>query len=205
MRGAIRIAFAIIAAGAVLAGARPLPGAISLAATGGASTAPGLLDGGRPAPLLGDTESAQTPAAPARPPSRPSGNPLWAVPLRSLAATRERPLFSPSRRPPAAAVAAMPVVEAPPPPAPVVPERPALTLVGTIIGGSDKIAIFFNASSGAVIRLRLGEADNGWVLRSIGARETVLQKDDQSFTLALPSPEDAPTKGAPPQGAEEQL
>ena len=27
-----------------------------------------------------------------------SGNPLWATPLRSISATRERPLFSPSRR-----------------------------------------------------------------------------------------------------------
>src|SRR5450631_3845625 len=35
-----------------------------------------------------------------------TGNPLWGVPLQSLSATRERPIFLPSRRPPAPAVAA---------------------------------------------------------------------------------------------------
>src|SRR5262249_29523717 len=30
----------------------------------------------------------------------PTGNPLWATPVGQLSATRERPLFSPSRRPP---------------------------------------------------------------------------------------------------------
>src|SRR5690348_5378824 len=32
--------------------------------------------------------------------SRPTGNPLWSIPLSALAATRERPIFSASRRPP---------------------------------------------------------------------------------------------------------
>ena len=56
MRGATRLAFAIVAAGVVFAGARPFPGALSLAATGGASTAPGLLEGGR-RPLSSATPS----------------------------------------------------------------------------------------------------------------------------------------------------
>src|SRR5262249_52823969 len=30
----------------------------------------------------------------------PTGNPLWALPLKQLSMTRERPVFSPSRRPP---------------------------------------------------------------------------------------------------------
>ena len=34
----------------------------------------------------------------ATPPIEPSGNPLWAIPMQLLTATRERPLFSPSRR-----------------------------------------------------------------------------------------------------------
>ena len=60
--------------------------------------------------------------SPRRPPrverSDPSGNPLWAIPLSALTATRERPLFLPSRRAPAPAVAGTPVVVAPPPPPP---------------------------------------------------------------------------------------
>ena len=52
-----------------------------------------------------------TPAAPrAQRPADPSGNPLWAIPLSALTATRERPLFLPSRRAPAPAVAGTPVV-----------------------------------------------------------------------------------------------
>ena len=46
--------------------------------------------------------------------SVPSANPLWTIPLSSLTATRERPLFSPSRRPPQSVV----VAKAPPPPPP---------------------------------------------------------------------------------------
>jgi general secretion pathway protein N len=102
-------------------------------------------------------------------------------------------------------VTAAPIVEAPAAPAPAPPERPALTLVGTIIGGGDKIAIFFNTSSRAVVRLRLGESDNGWVLRSVGARETVLETDRSSFTLALPAPDEARPRPGQPPGADEQL
>src|SRR5205085_1277730 len=62
-----------------------------------------------------------TPGTPARVErSEPSGNPLWAIPLSALTATRERPLFLPSRRAPAPAVAGRPIV-APPPPPPGVP------------------------------------------------------------------------------------
>src|SRR5438874_11252103 len=75
-----------------------------------------------------------SPAAPARVErSDPSGNPLWAIPLSALTATRERPLFLPSRRAPAPAVAGAPVVAAPPPPPPQQQqEQPPLTLVGAI-------------------------------------------------------------------------
>ena len=54
------------------------------------------------------------PTAPPRAerPADPTGNPLWAIPLSSLTATRERPIFLPSRRAPAPAVAGTPVVVA---------------------------------------------------------------------------------------------
>jgi hypothetical protein len=42
------------------------------------------------------------------------------------------------------------------------------------------------------------------VVRSIGARETVLEKGKQSFTLELPAPGTTPPGGLSP-GAEEQL
>jgi general secretion pathway protein N len=37
-----------------------------------------------------------------------NGNPLWGVTLHSLSATRERPIFAPSRRPPPAPLLAAP-------------------------------------------------------------------------------------------------
>src|SRR5438105_2534326 len=48
-----------------------------------------------------------TPTAPpsAERPADPTGNPLWAIPLSSLTATRERPIFLPSRRAPRPACA----------------------------------------------------------------------------------------------------
>jgi general secretion pathway protein N len=117
------------------------------------------------------------------------GNPLWAVPLRSLSATRERPLFSPSRRPPAPAVAAAAFSQpaAPPPPKPEEPDHPPLALVGTVVGETEGIGIFFDQSAKNVIRLRTGEGHSGWVLRSVQGREATFEKGRRAATLALPA------------------
>jgi general secretion pathway protein N len=116
----------------------------------------------------------------------PSGNPLWAIPLKELSATRERPIFSPSRRAPAPVVATAPNV--PPQPAkPVEPERPQLSLVGTIAGDNESFGIFLDRSVNTVLRLKLGEAHKGWVLREVRSREIVLEKGDKTATLALPA------------------
>jgi general secretion pathway protein N len=174
------------------------------------------LDSGGP-PGLGEIE--QFPIAPrAAPPAQPvlgqpaapqpqTGNPLWAVPLRTLSATRERPIFSPSRRPPPAAVAVVPAEPTPLAPRPAVAERPALALVGTIVGEGESIAIFYNSTTKTTIRLRLGQTDDtGWKLVAVDARTILLEKERQSVTLALPAPGEAPA-GPPsaPRGAEPDL
>jgi hypothetical protein len=120
-----------------------------------------------------------------------SGNPLWAIPLSSLTATRERPLFTASRRPPAPPVVARPVVQVrppPPPPPPRQPERPRLSLVGTV-AGEEGIAVFVDQTNQAIIRLRTGEGHAGWVLRTVGGREVTLQNDNDTAILALPTSE----------------
>jgi general secretion pathway protein N len=176
------------------------------------------LDSGGP-PSLGEIE--QFPIVPrAAPPAQPvlaqpaapqpqTGNPLWAVPLRTLSATRERPIFSPSRRPPPAAVAVAPAEPTPLVPRPAVPERPALALVGTIVGEGESIAIFYNPTTQTTIRLRLGQTDDtGWKLVAVDARTILLEKDRQSVTLALPAPGEAPAGPLPPgapRGAEPDL
>src|SRR5438067_13919843 len=94
-----------------------------------------------------------TPAAPTRVErSDPTGNPLWAIPLSSLTATRERPIFLPSRRAPAPAVAGTPIVVATPPPPSTEPDQPPLTLVGAIVGDSEGFAVFLDQATNNVVR-----------------------------------------------------
>jgi len=106
-------------------------------------------------------------------------NPLWAIPLQSLTATRERPIFSPSRRPPPRS--------SPPSPVVVQPERLALTLVGAITG-ENAIAIFRDDNSKAVVRLRIGQSHSGWSLERVTQHDATLRRNGEIATLALPSP-----------------
>jgi general secretion pathway protein N len=134
---------------------------------------------------------AATPPAPAAAASLPpSGNPLWTIPLKELTMTQERPIFSPSRRPPPPPPAA-PVYVAPaprPPPKPKEPERPTITLVGTVASKSEGIGVFMETASRNIVRLRVGDDHQGWVLRSIKAREATLAKDSETAVLELPPP-----------------
>jgi general secretion pathway protein N len=128
----------------------------------------------------------------------PSGNPLWAVPLKVLSVTRERPIFSPSRRPPPTAVVGLPASEPVRPLVePTVAERPRLALVGTVAGEKESFAVFIDETSKDVIRLKTGENYAGWILRSVTGREVVLQKDSETAVIALPAP--GTDKGGPGQ------
>lgn len=128
-------------------------------------------------------------AAPVVRQSDPTGNPLWAIPISSLTATRDRPLFTPSRRPPAPAVASAPVAAAPPPPPPPTQEEPPpLVFVGAVVSETEGFAIFLDQTNNRVVRLKLGQDHAGWVLKAVKAREATLQKERQTATLALPAP-----------------
>lgn len=161
-----------------------------------------------------DTKSAEAKPANAKPADAPravtrtadaaldsppsQGNPLWALPLKQLSSTQQRPIFSPSRRPPPPAtptyVAPVAVRQAP---KPTEPERPAVALLGTIIGSDDRIAGFLETATGNFVRMRVGDDHQGWVVRLIKAREVTLVKDrDQVVVLELPPPGDSPMMGA---------
>jgi hypothetical protein len=116
-----------------------------------------------------------------------SANPLWGIPLTSLSGTRDRPIFSPSRRPPASPVAsiAAPKVVAV---KPKERERPQLNLVGTIASNDEAFGIFLDLSTKAALRLKIGEDYQGWKLRSVQGREATLEKDEEVLTLELPQP-----------------
>jgi general secretion pathway protein N len=126
------------------------------------------------------------PPAPAAPAERAlSANPLWAMPLKQFSVTRERPIFLPSRRPPAA-VSAVTVSKAVVPPKPKEPEQPQLSLVGTISSDEDKFGIFVDQSTKAVVRLRLGDEFQGWKLQSVQGRDASLEKNQQTAVLSMP-------------------
>jgi hypothetical protein len=140
---------------------------------------------------------AATMLAPSSESAPTSANPLWAIPLSALTATRERPLFSASRRPPPPAVVPVAIVRAPPPPPrPAEPERPSLALVGTIVGDPDSFGIFIDRTSKSALRLRVGEQHDGWTLRSVQKREATLEKDQQSAVVAMPQPGKAGDDGS---------
>jgi hypothetical protein len=115
-----------------------------------------------------------------------SDNPLWGIPLTQLPVTRERPIFSSSRRPPPPAVAPAAVPKVAAVPKSSEPERPQLSLVGTIVSDGEGFGIFLEQSTNAVLRLKVDEDYQGWKLRSVQSREATLEKDQEVVTLPLP-------------------
>jgi general secretion pathway protein N len=121
------------------------------------------------------------------------GNPLWRIPIQSLFVTRERPLFSASRRPPTppqAPPSPSRNAEAPPPLAEL--ERPPLTLQGTAIGKPRDIALVLDEATNGSVRLHVGEAAEGWYLRSVDQRTMTIEKDSRIVVISLPAPGAAP-------------
>jgi hypothetical protein len=112
-------------------------------------------------------------------------NPLQAQSLDRLSATRDRPLFSPSRRP------------VPPPPAPVerVPEAaapappPNVTVFGIVIDGEGARAIVRSGMGKKVDRVQIGDDIGGWKVSQIEGRRLVLSLDDRLATFTLFSDE----------------
>jgi general secretion pathway protein N len=127
----------------------------------------------------------------------PSGNPLQALSVKQLSITRERPIFSPSRRPPPppapTQVASVAIQKPAKPPE---PDHPMVSLVGTVIGPGDRIAVLIETPTNNVFRLRVGEDHQGWVLRLVNAREaTMMNKSEQAVVLELPKPAEAAGTG----------
>ncbi len=158
-----------------------------------------------PAPLRPPPPPQSIPAPAGAAPRVTGGNPLWAIPLATLSATRERPLFAPLRRPPPPAPVAAPVAARPPPPPPQPPEpeKPPLTLLGTVAGGrlAAGVGLFIDPASKAVVSLKAGENHKGWTLRAVRPRQVELAKGLDSAVLDLPPPDMKPDLAAPVQAA----
>lgn len=143
----------------------------------------------RSAPPVAPAAVAPPPAEVAAPAARmSSGNPLWAIPLERLTASREYPLFAKTRRPPPIAAVARPAPVVIAPARPPEPERPDLALLGTI-SGREKIGLFIESASKSVVRLKAGENHKGWVLRDVRPRQVELAKGLDTATLEVAPPD----------------
>lgn len=102
-------------------------------------------------------------------------------PLENLQATRERPLFSPTRRPPA-------VVVQPETPPPIV-ESVSLPfeLTGIALGDDVRIAILHNKTTNEELRLREGDKIDEWMLESVADRYILLRGDGRRVRVWLVS------------------
>jgi hypothetical protein len=114
-------------------------------------------------------------------------NPLAAPSLDRLSATRERPLFTPSRR------------AAPPPPPPVASTAPVesaaapprITLVGVVISVQGPRAVVNNTALNKIVRVRIGDEIDGWIVRPLDERLLVLWREGRSTSYKLFSGEHA--------------
>jgi hypothetical protein len=119
-----------------------------------------------------------------------SGEPVSVAPgvvlpaLSVMRETRDRPLFSRSRRPPPPPEE--PVAEAPPPPpAEEGPSEPPFELAGIVAGGGAQFAMLRNRDKQTVESARQGAVLEGWTLAEIGARHVVLKQDEHAVRLTL--------------------
>lgn len=131
---------------------------------------------GEPIPELGPQADA----------TRPTPFP-WLT-LDMLAATRDRPLFSPRRR----GVEPEPeVVEEPEPePEPEVVEEPDATpprvrLAGVVISGPLRLAMLHDDEEDEIIRLREGQSFSDWTLVTVRPRSVVFRHGTQEHTVVL--------------------
>ena len=106
------------------------------------------------------------------------GNPLQVLSLDRLSASRDRPLFSPDRRPPAPPPP--PVERAPEPP----PAPPDVTLLGIVVDGERTRAIV-RSGTAKIERVQIGDDFSGWKVSQIEGRRLLLSLDDRSVTFTL--------------------
>jgi type II secretory pathway component PulC len=107
-------------------------------------------------------------------------NPLAAPSLDRLSATRERPLFTPSRR-----AAPPPPPVASPAPIESVAALPQIALVGVVISVQGPRAVINDMALNKIVRVRIGDEIDGWIVRQIEERLLVLSRDGRSTSYKL--------------------
>ncbi len=136
-----------------------------------------------PAPARGGGETPALAALPAQP--------SYAMaPVEDFSEILDRPLFSPTRRPPAQGVVS---VEAPEP-------ELQVTLVGVIISSEEQIAIVRLKDADRFARLSVGDSLQGWILDSIEPSRVTFRRGDLEehieLTYDVPPPVRKPKRRA---------
>ena len=116
-------------------------------------------------------------ASEAVPPARLQ-NPLAAISLDELSATRDRPLFVPSRRPPPPVSV---VQSAPPPLGP--PDPPNLTLIAIILDGHQRAIV--QEGTGPISRLQTGDNIDGWRIARIEKQRIEIAHDSRTVSITM--------------------
>jgi hypothetical protein len=119
--------------------------------------------------------------------------------LDELSATRDRPLFSPSRRPRQNNVEVAITPPPPPPPTPQAPmPAPSLTFFGTFESPTEVGAAIQVAPSDKPIIVRYGAYINGWRVVDISHHRLVLAFEDRTAEFKLFNPPPGASNPATP-------
>jgi hypothetical protein len=124
-----------------------------------------------------------------------SDNPVADVPLDRLSDTRNRPLFSRSRRPPAPPAPTAIAARVEPQPLPLLPP-PGVALFGIVVGPQGPRAYIAAGATDRIIGVRPGDDVSGWTVTAITRSNLVLSRAERSATFTLFSPGNA-TRTAP--------
>lgn len=130
-------------------------------------------------------------AAVGPPPAVPPGGILAGIPLETLRATRERPLFVPSRRPPEAPPPPVAVEPSAPPPAPVEAQDPPprFTLLGIIRSPKQgEAAVVLDDADHTSFNLKPGDGRRGWQVQSIAGTVVTLRNGERTLALTYREP-----------------
>jgi hypothetical protein len=105
--------------------------------------------------------------------------------LDALAATRDRPLFAPSRRkpaPPPPVLAVAPNLSAPPAD---LPRKPQFTLQGVIVGSGETLILLQDASTSESITVRSGDTMGKWRVFANSTYSVTLRSGDEQINLEM--------------------
>jgi hypothetical protein len=100
------------------------------------------------------------------------------LPFDRLSATRDRPLFSPTRRPPAPPPVFVPTAPPPPPP-------PNVMLLGVVMDGDNARALVRVGQEAKIARVQIGDDIGGWKVGQIEGQFLVLLLDGRTARFSM--------------------